>query len=433
MAKFKLPNARYRIYSSVRTYLMMLRELLFSGSDGQPGVTELESELCRRLGVRAAVCVPQNRLGVYLTLRHTIRSGQGVIMSPYTIADIINMVICAGGRPIFADVERSTCNISAKEVEFLLRTSSNVGAVLVTDLHGLVSPCEEISKLCESFGVPLIEDSAQAFGSKLEGRLAGTFGRAGVFSFGMYKNVNSFYGGAVVSNDEELISLIRDDLQTYPYQSVGLLLARLRQGLLTDTLTSPIVFKLLTFWIFRFGFLNDIEFINKRVRIELDVSPKSVLPDTYFRRMRPCQARVVLSQLKDVDARSKVRIGYSEIYFAGLPKFPGLILPPQRGDFSHIYTYFPIQYSDRQALLKFMMLHGRDAAAQHYKNCADLPGYSEFYRDCPNARAVSESLIFLPTYPRYGREQVEKNVEVLQAFFRQAGGRVDNEIVKVAA
>lgn len=419
MCLSSLPNPRYRIYTKIRSYSSMLKELLVSGSEEKPGIKELETALCRHFDVKGAVCTPQNRVGVYLTIKNTIKPGQGVIMSPYTIADIINMVICAGGKPLFADVERETCNISAKEVLHLLETNDNIGAVLITHLHGLAAPSHEIRLMCEQHKVPMIEDAAQGFGAREEDRLLGTIGMAGVFSFGMFKNINTWYGGAVISNNTELTDKIRNDLKNYEYQSKNFILKRMKKGVVTDLATHPLIFKLLTFWVFRFGYLNDIEAINKKVRTELDVSPKDQIPDSYLERLRPCQGRLALSQLNSIDSDSKIRIDYARIYHKGLVNIPDLIIPPMREDFSHIYTYFPIQYRHRTKLLKWMMSHNRDAAAQHYKNCADLPGFSKFYRDCPNAREVAKELIFLPTYPRYGKKQVVKNVECIQKFFKQ--------------
>lgn len=73
------------------------------------------------------------------------------------------MVVFAGDRPVFADVELETCNISTSEVERLI--SSKTGAVLITHLHGLAAETRNIHAVCKQTGVPLIEYAAQAFGS----------------------------------------------------------------------------------------------------------------------------------------------------------------------------------------------------------------------------------------------------------------------------
>ena len=418
------PNPRYRIYGGLNNYFSPLKDfVLGKKAKGVDDIYRFEDQVKKYIGVEHAICVPQNRVGVYLTIKSLIRPGQQVIMSPYTIVDIVNMVILAGGRPLFADIERETCNINAQAVKFLLEESEDVGAVLVTHLHGLAAPTHEILHICEAHGVPLIEDAAQGFGAQEHERKLGTIGHAGIFSFGMYKNVNTWFGGAVVTHDLALAQKIRAELDRYKYQGWGSILGKMKQGLMTDLATLPALFKALTFWIFRFGLLHDVEAINRLVRIELDSSRKQTLDTRYLTRMTPSQARLGLSQLHLVDQHSNIRIQNARIYHDGLCEIPELVIPPLRDDFSHIYTYFPIQYEQRDELLKWAMAHNRDIAAQHYKNCADLPSFQEFNRDCPNARAIANQLIFLPTYPRYGERNVRRNVEIIRSYFKRGPGQ----------
>src|SRR4029077_11796279 len=106
-------------------------------------------------------------------------------------------------------------------------------------------------------------------------------------------------------------------------------------------------FKSSVYWLFRFGYLHDIESINKRATAELDTSRKTVIPSNYLCRMRPTQARMILRQLPLVDRHAEVRIRYARMYYEGLRDLPGLIIPPLREDGSNVYNYFPIQYPQR--------------------------------------------------------------------------------------
>lgn len=186
------PNPRYRLYTGWRSYLWFLRDRLLGTPGGERQVAVLEAALAERTGLPHAVCTPMCRVGIHLALRGLIRPGSEVILSPYTIADVVNMVIAAGGRPRFADIEGESCNIDPAEVERLIGPAT--GAVLVTHLHGLAAPVREIGELCRRHGVPLLEDAAQAFGARIDGAWAGTVGDAGIYSLGTYKNINAWYG-----------------------------------------------------------------------------------------------------------------------------------------------------------------------------------------------------------------------------------------------
>ncbi len=415
------PQPRFRIYTTARSYFVPLDYLLRRRETASASAIEcFEARLCGDIGVGHAICVPQNRVGLYLTLHALLKPGQSVIMSPYTIVDVTNMVLCAGGRPVFADVDRETCNISVAEVEKLI--TPDTGAVLITHLHGLAAEAKLIRDVCDRHKVPMIEDCAQAMGTREAGKPVGSIGRAGVFSFGVVKNLNTWVGGAILTDDDALADGIRSELDTFTKSIFPLLSRKAFSGLLTDIATGPLVFKCLTFWIFRFGFLHDIEWINKKVRIELETSRKSRIPDSYKSHYSAAQARLALAQIDHVDALSRERVKRGLIYHEGLRDIPELIIPPARDDLSHTYTYFPIQYSERDRLLKYLIRHRRDVAAQHYKNNADIDEFKEFFRDCPNARAVAQQLIFLPSYPRYSLKEVERNIRVIRRYFSRETG-----------
>ena len=406
------PSPRYRLYTKSGNYISFIFDslagLLNKGND----TSLLEEELSRFLAVDNVLMVSMCRSGIYQAVKSLVTPGREVIMSPYTIADVVNMVILAGGVPVFADIEEDSCNINPEEVEKLIH--KDTGAVLVTHLHGLAAKIREIKSICDSFNVPVIEDAAQAFGCSINGQYAGTIGDVGVYSFGTYKNVNAWYGGAIVSNNAQIIDKVRKNCADYPSQSVSMLARRIMKGLVSDILTSSVVFRLFVFHVFRYGFLNDINWINKYVTSELDLSLKIEMPASYLVKPTDYQARLVRQQLPMVAQYSTERIKRAEIYRNGLSGIDGVIIPPAVQEFEHIYTYFPVRYKNRHSLLKEIMKRYRDVGAQHLKNCAGLPAFSAYHRSCPVAAAVANELILLPTYPDYPEQEARQTLEVLQ-------------------
>ena len=411
------PQPRFRIYASPSSYMSVLKDVVHGGTNKGDDCQKLESEIRRRFNVPFSVCVPQARMGIYWAVKAVIKPGQKVILSPYTIVDVINMVICADGVPVFADVERGTCNIDPVEVEKLI--DKDTGAVLITHLHGLVCPVDRIIEICKRHHVPLIEDAAQAFGAKFNGKFAGSFGDIGIYSFGRYKNLISFYGGMVVTPHTEIQKKIRSELEAFPYMETGEIGKRVLGCLAKDIATAPFIFQQFVYRIFRFAHLHNIGFINRYVAAEPDINRKYNVPDAYFRRMTPMQARLVMSKIERVENDTSIRINCARIYHEGLSGLKELILPPLRTDGSHIYTAFPVQYSHRDALVRWLMEHRRDIGIQHLKNCAALPGFKNYFRECPRATSTSEDIILLPTYPRYTEGEIRRNIEAIHAFFRR--------------
>jgi dTDP-4-amino-4,6-dideoxygalactose transaminase len=409
------PLPRFRIYSRPRDYWAIARDVVGRRWLRGDSCRQLEEAVQKRQGVAHAVCAPKARVGIFLAVRALIQPGQRVVLSPYTISDVINMVVCAGGVPVFADLERETCNVDPADVERLV--DGDTGAVMVTHLHGLACDMGRIAAVCRERGVPLLEDAAQAFGARFEGQPVGSFGDAGIYSFGMYKNVNAFFGGMVVTPRADVAERLRAELTSFPPQELGYYLTKASSGLFTDVATWPPLFKSLTYRVFRYGYLHEVALLNNQVTVDMHPEIKRELPESYLRRLTPMQARIILGQLDGVDDAIRARVGYAQLYHEGLRDVPGVLLPPLRSDFSHTYSYFPIQVEDRKALLRYLMQERCDVAGQHLHNCADLPCFQEFHRDCPNARATAGSVVLLPTYPRYSRRDVQRNIRVIRAHF----------------
>ena len=409
------PSPRNRLYTDLNSYLQFLGYVLGGRfQNSKKDIERFEHELRVRFSTPYAVCVSQCRVGIYFAVKTLIEPGQEVIMSPYTIADVINMVIFAGGRPVFADVDRSTCNISPTVVESLI--TPNTGAVLVTHLHGVAAEAHRIKEICDRANVAMIEDSAQSFGVEEQGKPVSTIGDVGIFSLEMHKNLPTWRGGVVITEREDVIEKMQAEIKDFTTSPLPQIYAKVKSGLkhdLAGSLFFPLVYPLL-----RYSMLNDVEAINKITRRKPQESEITTeLPDVYKSYYTSFQARIGLSQLERVDANIAKRIEYGHMYHEGLKDIEGLILPPLRNDKSVTYLWYPLQCPDREDLRLFMFKHGRDIALGHFVNNANLPQYKEFYRDCPNAQQVADGLIYLPTYPSYSRHDVERNIEVIKLYF----------------
>ena len=271
------PRPRFRPYSTAGTYGRFLGEVLLGRTARGDDVAAFEEAVKARTGSPYAVAMPQARIGIFMAIRALIRPGQKVVLSPYTIYDVVNMVICAGGVPVFADIERETCNVDPRRAAELL--DDDTGAVLVTHLHGLAMELDELAEACRSRGVPLIEDAAQAFGARVGGRAVGTIGDAGIYSFGLYKNINALYGGMVVTRRPDLHERLAAEVAALPPQRLWPLVQRAGYALETELLTWPPVFGSFTYHVFRYAYLHDVESLNRRVREENNPTKKQALPE----------------------------------------------------------------------------------------------------------------------------------------------------------
>jgi dTDP-4-amino-4,6-dideoxygalactose transaminase len=313
-------------------------------------VARFEQEICRLSGSRHAVAMPQARVGIHLTLKALIqRSGRRkVILSPYTIYDVVNMVVSAGGIPVFVDVDANNGNIDPAEVAATI--DDETAAVLVTHLHGIMCDMNALLRVCQALSVPIVEDAAQALGAHSGNKAAGAIGAAGVFSFGRAKNVNCFYGGAVVTDDDDLARALRSEIATYPDMGSGRLAKRVLICLAYSLAVSRLVFPIATQWLYRLMALSSPKRGAELLSTERNPVLRTMLPEASKRRLTPMQARCAIEQLSLLETHQRKRQRLVAIYREGLADIPAVRLPVMVANTDNVFLPFPIQVLDRVAL-----------------------------------------------------------------------------------
>ncbi|MBG0562454.1 DegT/DnrJ/EryC1/StrS family aminotransferase [Actinoplanes aureus] len=179
-----------------------------------PDLDLFEREIAGRVGVPHAVAVSSGTAALHLALLG-IGAGPGdvVVVPTLTFAATANAVVYTGARPVFVDCYPATGNIDVELLAGLLaalhRDGVPVRAVLTVDLYGLCADYERILPLCDQYGVPVVEDAAEALGAVHRGRPAGSFGRAAVLSFNGNKIMTTSGGGMLLTADGGLASRAR--------------------------------------------------------------------------------------------------------------------------------------------------------------------------------------------------------------------------------
>lgn len=409
---------RSHLYTKTSNYLSFLKlALTKSFLPHTNGEDRFSSTLCNHLNTNYVIPVSMARTGLYYCFKHLVSPGKRIILSPLTIPDVVNMIVAAGAVPVFADVQIETCNIDPSAAANAV--DSTTGAILATHLHGLACDIVALTSISKKAGIPLIEDAAQAFGGRIGDRYLGTFGDVGVYSFGLYKHITSFFGGMIATNSSALAESISKEVGSLPSEDIKRLFGRVVFGLLTDIATHPIIFQFLTFWIFRYAELNNIIPLQRLLKVDLNPKLRKKIPKHYLRRMTHWQENTILSQLSKIEEHNQARAKAAQLYYDGLSDIENLELPKRGLDGSHLYTYFPIQVAQRDLLVKYCIRNSRDIFSSHYYNCASLECFRDYYRPCPNAEKVASSLVYLPTYPGYPTKEIERTISVMRKYFRK--------------
>lgn len=179
------------------------REPLVTGWLTQgPKVAAFEKAFAERHQVRHALATTSCTTGLHLILAAMgIGPGDEVIVPAFTWVATANVVVYCGATPVFADVDRATCNIDPADVA--RRLTPHTKAVIAVHLFGL---CADMDALREVLPpeMPIIEDAACAAGAAYKGQVAGSLGLAAAFSFHPRKSITTGEGGMVTTNDDAL-------------------------------------------------------------------------------------------------------------------------------------------------------------------------------------------------------------------------------------
>lgn len=169
-------------------------------------VARLEAAVSERLGVRYCIAVSSCTSGLMLVLRALDLKGE-VILPSFTFFVTGQALLWNGLRPVFADCDAATWNISVDDVAG--RISPETSAVLAVHVFGNPAPVADLEALCARHGLKLIFDSAHGFGSRINGEPVGRFGDAEVFSLTPTKLLVAGEGGLVCTNDQVLARRVR--------------------------------------------------------------------------------------------------------------------------------------------------------------------------------------------------------------------------------
>ncbi|WP_079168038.1 DegT/DnrJ/EryC1/StrS family aminotransferase [Streptomyces colonosanans] len=334
----------------------------------------LERELAADLGAADVIACSSGTSALTLIL-HAMRVGPGdeVVVPAYGCAPLAATVVNLGATPVFADVDPWTMVVDPSEVEACVTERTKV--LLPAHIFSVMADMPRLRKIAQRSGVRLVEDSAVAQGAVLDGRPAGLWGEAGLYSFVQVKSFGTAgEGGVVVTDDPDLARDIR------------MLRNHGQDG--------------------RHRFLHHVIGYNSR--------------------FDEIQARFLLHRLPGFPERLERRARIADHYaqrFAGLAEH-GVIAPPpgRNGRCYYVYTLLTEQ---RDALRDHLTRHG---IASHVYYPRPLPTQAAFAawappgRRWPGAERASRCTLSIPVHPQLTDAQVEHIADTVHAFAVGADG-----------
>ena len=171
-----------------------------------PKLNKFEQAFAKYIGRKRAVAVSSGTSGLFLCLTACgIKPGDEVITTPFTFVASATTIMMCGAKPVFVDIDPVSLNINPDRIESAI--TENTKAILPVEIFGNPAHFDKICEIAEKHNLPVIEDSCEALGSSLEGKMAGTFGKMSVFAFYPNKQITTGEGGMIATDDDNLADL----------------------------------------------------------------------------------------------------------------------------------------------------------------------------------------------------------------------------------
>ena len=219
-----------------KKYLNACIDSTYVSSVGQ-FVNTFENKLSEYTDAKHTIAVVNGTSAIHTALKVVgVQEGDEVITQALTFVATANAITYCNAKPLFIDVDKDTMGLSPEALKAFLNeytvvkdgvcintlTNKKIKACLPMHTFGFPCMIEEICEICDAFGIPVIEDAAEALGSELNGKKLGTFGTMGVFSFNGNKVITAGGGGAIVTNNlifaEKAKHLTTTGKKKHPYE-----------------------------------------------------------------------------------------------------------------------------------------------------------------------------------------------------------------------
>jgi perosamine synthetase len=407
---FKLSIPRGIVYHKIIRDFLSLFSACFSRLSSKKAIDKFEKAFASYLGSKHCVAFPYARVAIYYALKNkNLPTGSEIIMPPMTIKAILDVVLDLGLKPVFVDIERDSLCFDQEKLEKAV--NSKTKAILVTYLYGMVPDLETMISFCREKKLFIMEDFSQCLNGEFQGRKVGTFGDIGIYSASSIKTLDTYGGGLLVSNNDQLSQKIREAANTLSKPSRVLLIHKVLVNLIRNLATTRLVFHFSVFPLLKL--LSKIKpgSITKHTG-DREKTMRDTLPQEWFSAYTSFQAKIGLKLLPNVSPSDDVRIRYAQLIRSevGGVNFPGGAVGAK-----NVYWQTIAYFTNPENVLKFLMKNRIDSSKTSLEKISALSNYP-CQGVTPEADKLYDNAIFIPSYPGLKPKDVGHIIKTLNSF-----------------
>lgn len=326
----------------------------------------LEREIAAFCGVRHGIGVASGTDALILALRAVgVNGGDEVMLPPFTFVATGSAVSALGARPVFADIDPATFNVSGDEIA--KRITKKTRAIVVVHLYGLAADMDRVREIAEEHGLPIVEDNAQAIGATFKRRPTGSLGDIACLSFYPTKNLGAYGDAGMITTDSPKLD------------------ARLRT-----------------------------------LRNHGQSSRYNSSEPGWNSRLDELQAAILRVKLRHLKEWENARRAHAAQYSQLLGGINQVKTPDVPADYQHVFHQYTIRAPRRDELQKFLTDRGIGNAVYypvplHLQPIYAGLGYS--HGSFPEAEKAAAEAISLPMFPELQADQIERVAQAIAEFY----------------
>jgi perosamine synthetase len=364
----------YKIYTDQED-LDLVTKIISRGNKWAigPEIEEFEEKLKNYVGVDYCLTLNSGTSALHASLiANSIGNGNEVIIPSFTFISTANSVINSGAKPVFSDIEEETLGLDPLHISE--KINSKTKAIMPVDYAGQSCKIFEIIEIAKQNKIKVIEDAAEALGSKIKGRNVGSISDSAIFSFCGNKVITTGEGGAVVTNDKEI------------FEKIKLIRSHGRQ--------------------------DSINYFE-------NPEQSKYIGTGHNWRMSSITAALGIAQISKLDKIINKRRDNANKIISKLTKFPEIITPKSIINSTHIFQMFTVRLSNketRDSLHEFLKKK-KIFSKVYFEPIHKMSFYSKKEIELPHTEKISEQVLTLPVYPNMTNEEIDYLTSSISEFF----------------
>jgi dTDP-4-amino-4,6-dideoxygalactose transaminase len=380
----------------------------------------LETKISKFTKINFCTLVPRGRVGLKIILNFIKKKDLNkniVLMSPFTIFDVVNMVTSENLTPDFIDINKTDYSINFESLK--KKINKKTLAVILTHYH--IEPLEykKIVTFCKNKNIYLVEDRAIAF-RKAKKKEKLNKKHFIFFSFSPFKFISTINLGAVVTDNLEFHNNINKYKKRFNNKNFLFMFLRIFFMLKFYIASRNSIFLILFNLIKISEILNISNFKNL---LKNDPSPKNYKKSderNYFLKLTKYQTYSAIYQINNkADSAHKERLKRAKIYSKHLKNVKNVFYKKYAYSSKNCYLSFPILCQNRDQLYKHLLKNNLDTSKYFYRDCNQLKIFRKFNHHCPNTKYISDHILMLPVYPNYPTKNIKLICDMIIDFYKR--------------